>query len=436
VSARGSVQPAVGEDEERAIRAQIETVCASKTFRRSEQSQKFLRYICDLALKGEGSRINEYLIGLEVFNRGTGYSTAEDAIVRRQAHTLRRKLDSYHANEGRTDRIRIDLPVGHYEPVFRTTAEEPAFDPRPSRRRHALLGAGGLLLVSAILAVGWAAGRFSTPKTAAAARLPAALEAIWGAWLRDPAGANICFANSNVALVHLVRDQNRQDSHPLHFRPTPDADRGLRQFFRLPDGGYLFYRPSDTKTSIAESISAVQIAELFGRWQTPVHATQSQLLNWNVLRKGNFVLLGHNEANPWVDKLLHKYPLRLGDSQGVQRYIENTAPLAGEKARYAKEGPDSTVGLAIEYALVSMLPGINEHQRTLLISGLDGQATLMATEYLTQMSKLEELTGRLKLASPSHSGPWQFQFIVRAEVHDRLATRAGIVALRVLNPAN
>ena len=429
--------------DEAAVRAQVDAICASPTFRRSEQSQRFLRYICDLALRGDGAKINEYLIGQQVFNRGDDYSTAEDAIVRRQAHTLRRKLDSYYANEGRGDSVRIELPVGHYEPAFRVAGGEvPTGFAIPVREERPFLSAGkqvvtlgALLAAAALVGAGWLLGR-SSASASHPERMSAAVKEVWGTWLADPAGVTICFANSNVALVHLVRDENAKDRHPQHFRPDPDAEVALRKFFRMPEGGYLFYRPSDTKTGIAESISAVHIAELFGRWRRPVQATQSHLLNWQLLRNRNYVILGHNEANPWVDKLLHKYPLRLGDSLGVQRYIENKNPVSGERTRYAKEAAASSMNPTIEYALVSMVPGVSEGQRLLLVSGLDGQATLMATEYLTQETKLQELVDRLRVASPSHSAPWYFQFILRAEVHDRLATRADIVSLRILETAH
>jgi hypothetical protein len=144
-------------------------------------------------------------------------------------------------------------------------------------------------------------------------------------------GFDVCLANSKTAVVHHVQDAKLRDSHPEHFRPNSDADRGLRQFFRFPPEGYLFYRPSESKTGIAESMAAVTLAQMFGRYGVAARAGESRLLNWADLRTGNFVLLGHNEANAWVDKVLHKYPFRLGDSLGIRRHIENTNPQPGEK---------------------------------------------------------------------------------------------------------
>ena len=99
--------------------AELEIVLRSPTFDRSERLHKFLRYICELTLKGEASRINEYLIGSEVFQKGPDYNPNEDSVVRRQAHALRRKLNDYYAGEGKDRPIRIELPVGRYVPTFR-----------------------------------------------------------------------------------------------------------------------------------------------------------------------------------------------------------------------------------------------------------------------------------------------------------------------------
>src|SRR3954469_21319135 len=70
------------------VQAELELVLRSALFERSERLQRFLRFICEITLQGEAQRINEYLIGSEVFQRGPSYSPSEDSIVRRQAHTL------------------------------------------------------------------------------------------------------------------------------------------------------------------------------------------------------------------------------------------------------------------------------------------------------------------------------------------------------------
>jgi hypothetical protein len=424
------------------IRAQIEKVCASPQFRRSEQCKRFLTYVCDLTLRGDAAHINEYSVGVDVFHRAADYSPAEDGVVRRQAHILRKKLEAYYSGEGRGDKIHLEIPVGRYAPVFRvqTGADSPAALPGvlsfEKLWRWLALAAGALVLALA----SYYAGRFGASLSPAAGLqtavgpTPRHVAEIWGPWFRDPTGVTICFANSKVAVVHNVPDPKLRDTHPEHFRPEGAAEQGLRSYFRFSAGGYLFYRPSEMKTGVAESIAAVNLAQMFGRYGIPVRGKESRLLNWGDLRNGNHILLGHNEANPWVDKLLHKYPFRLGDSLGIRRHIENTRPATGEKSTYFKEAAATSIDPVVEYGLVSMLPGLDDRHLLLLVTGLDGQASQMASEFLSQPGRLELVARRLREAAPGHSGPWFFQFILRAEVREQSATRADIVALRVLDP--
>src|SRR5947209_10341269 len=118
-------------------RAELDRVLHSPMFQRSDRLQRFLQFVCELTLNGESSRINEYLIGSEVFQRGADYSPNDDSIVRRQAHTLRRKLHEHYEADGRDSAVRIELPTGGYIPIFRRREEAasgvvaPAIEPAP-----------------------------------------------------------------------------------------------------------------------------------------------------------------------------------------------------------------------------------------------------------------------------------------------------------------
>ena len=98
----------------------------SPTFDRSERLHKFLRYICKLTLKGEASRINEYLIGSEVFRR---VPTTIPTKIRWSAAKLMRcgeSLNDYYAGEGKDRPIRIELA--------RWDGMSPRFDGAKSRQ--------------------------------------------------------------------------------------------------------------------------------------------------------------------------------------------------------------------------------------------------------------------------------------------------------------
>src|SRR5215813_1892491 len=100
------------------MRQALNRVLNSKHFVHAPMKQKFLRLTCDFHLNGRGAELNEYLIGREVFDRDDSYNPATDPIVRVGAHGVREKLTLYYQKEGADDEIRIEIPVGSYEPVF------------------------------------------------------------------------------------------------------------------------------------------------------------------------------------------------------------------------------------------------------------------------------------------------------------------------------
>jgi len=99
-------------------RAALEQVLTSTTFVRASQVRNFLRYICEMELRGLGHTLHEYLIGVEALGRPNAYSTDEDSSVRRRAFALRRKLDEVYARELAHAPIRIVVPKGSYVPFF------------------------------------------------------------------------------------------------------------------------------------------------------------------------------------------------------------------------------------------------------------------------------------------------------------------------------
>jgi hypothetical protein len=434
----------IGELSASEIRTQLEKVLASATFARSERSQKFLQYVCDLTLRGEGSRINQYLVGSEVFQRGPDYSTDEDSVVRRQAHLLRQKLDTYYSREGQLDPIRIELPVGHYVPVFRRhtlegVATQAQIEPpaKINTAGRSFLRAPFLVLfviVAALsgFAIGWISGRqvtVSEPR----AQLPQAVQEIWGPWLQNEAGPVICLSNPMTTVVKHIPDHGSENLLPGHLPVSPAQDKAFREVFHLEGGGALSLYPSRVNTKIGESLGAALLAVFFTQASVPVRVTQSRLLSWEDIRTQDSILLGHNEGNPWLDPLLAKYPFRLGASTEGRRNIVNISPKNGERATFEVGDLDGQKAPTQEFALISMLRGLDSRRRLLLINGLNTQATQIATELLTDPDRLQQLFSRLKLAAPHHRDDWFFQVIVRTEVRDKVPISGPeIVALRVL----
>jgi serine/threonine-protein kinase len=133
-----------------AIRAGLERILSSPAFANSPRLSRFLRFVVEHVLSGSQDLLKEYVLGVEVFERGEGFNPRTDSVVRVEAARLRLKLAEYYAAEGRYDTIRVEVPKGTYLPVFRHVEMT-----RQSPRQRGLAWAlGGAATLAFVLAAG------------------------------------------------------------------------------------------------------------------------------------------------------------------------------------------------------------------------------------------------------------------------------------------
>ena len=96
------------------IREQLSRILHSSLFTQADRLSRFLEYIVEASLSGRSDKLNQYLIGLEVFDRNETFDPAVDSSVRVEAGRLRAKLREYYTEIGQSDPILIELPKGSY----------------------------------------------------------------------------------------------------------------------------------------------------------------------------------------------------------------------------------------------------------------------------------------------------------------------------------
>src|SRR5258707_5062074 len=96
----------------------VNRIVGSPSFRKSPRLRSFLLFVVERSLTGRAEEINEYEIGCKVFERREDYNTLEDSIVRSSARLLRTKLKAYFETEGQSETWVLDIPKGHYTPIF------------------------------------------------------------------------------------------------------------------------------------------------------------------------------------------------------------------------------------------------------------------------------------------------------------------------------
>ena len=112
-----------------AVRSALEKLLKSRQFSSSVRATRFIRYLVEASLDGRGDALKEYVLGVEVFDRGSAFDPGKDTIVRVEAVKLRNRIRTYYRGPGRKDAVVIELPKGAYHASFRLRAE------RRSRRK-------------------------------------------------------------------------------------------------------------------------------------------------------------------------------------------------------------------------------------------------------------------------------------------------------------
>ncbi|WP_029586083.1 LuxR C-terminal-related transcriptional regulator [Bradyrhizobium sp. URHD0069] len=108
------------------VRAALERMVASESFRTCPRLAAFLRFVIEATLRGESAHLKGYTIAVEALGRSGDFDPQQDPIVRVEAGRLRRVIQHYYAGPGAKDLLFIDVPRGRYIPTFRYRRAEQA----------------------------------------------------------------------------------------------------------------------------------------------------------------------------------------------------------------------------------------------------------------------------------------------------------------------
>jgi tetratricopeptide (TPR) repeat protein len=118
------------------VEQELERILANSLFRTSRRLSAFLRFAVEKTNTGQVHLLKEYIIGVEVFERGTSYSPQEDPIVRIMAGRLRSKLAEYYQGPGRSDSVVIEIPKGAYLPRYTRRQQTTFSENQAAIQRH------------------------------------------------------------------------------------------------------------------------------------------------------------------------------------------------------------------------------------------------------------------------------------------------------------
>lgn len=142
-------------------RAEFEAIRASGLFHPGSNSAKLFSYVCGRYFEGART-ITETEIATCALERQQNFDSKEDAIVRVEAHRVRKRLAEYYERAGADHALRLVLPPGSYAPRFESVPR-PAVDTAkvdsarkwPPTRRTILTAAGAVALPAIVAPFAW-----------------------------------------------------------------------------------------------------------------------------------------------------------------------------------------------------------------------------------------------------------------------------------------
>jgi hypothetical protein len=375
--------------------------------------REFLRYVANCAVNQSPEAATEQQIGVHVFNRVPGYNSSEDSIVRTHARLLRQKLAEYFSNEGSAEPIIIEVPKGHYLPIFRPRDSEPSLAPfpvptevRPAQSavvaaRESLWKTVPLgIFLGVLFVVVLACSAILIPRAwpkAPTERTP--IEAFWAPF----------FAGDPPVVIYS------------NTRFLGDSRTGLRY---IPEGTSPdLEKVIDHYTGIGELASVYELTRLFDSHQASFVLKRSLLVTWDEAKLRNLIFVGSPAENPSLNVLPSMADFTMMTTTGFSGFV-NRHPRPGEPALYLRpEHP-----LTKDYAVIALMPGVESGKRTLIFGGLTTLGTQAAVEFSCRKDSVAEL---LKAVSTPKGEARPFEALLEVTLEGGVPLQSKLISVRV-----
>ena len=401
---------------------QIEKLTNSHSLHSSESLCKLLRYLAEHSLDHPGVALKEYQIATEVLGRPAGFDPQSDSTVRVQAGRLRVKLAEYYAHEGPDDPVVVELPKGSYALTFHqrilkggATQPLPSLALEPTAKKDEPptwarfwpieVVVLAVLLAASLVTIGILLSRTRT-QAVTAPPVPAAYQIFWNRFIVSPQQPWVIFSNGSFV--------GRPETGMRYFNPATDT----RTFIL------------DHYTGVGEVLAIHQLDHLFSTFNRQIRVKRGALFSLDDAKNNDLIFVGSPSEN-----------LTLLDIPGTQEFVFqrldsgprkgdlavlNVHPQQGEPKIFL--GTRANQPTTEDYAIVSLLPGLDPSHSILILAGNTTFGTQAAVEYVCREDSVIELLQRLKVSKASDLKP--FEALLHVKITHGVPVMTELVAVR------
>jgi hypothetical protein len=392
-------------------RAQVARVVNSGVLQNAPMLQKLLEFVATKAFEGDTADVNEITLASKVFARSDDFDPTADTTVRTSVYRLRMKLRDYYAGKGKLDPVIIEIPKGHYTPLFRkrgpdggeveatpAEVEPPAAVPPPRSVWPAFVQPRSLAFALLLFGIGLLVGVAWKRPGSTAADQSDVLTTFWRSFAGDDRSVIVTYSNAEL-LQTDTRDLLRFDVGAVDDRGA-EVDQSLaRKYVAIPEflrSHSLFYE--DGYSGTGEVHAVFFLTRLLTKAGIDVLVKRVRMLTTDDLKSHNVILLGSSLENRAVDELRLKQGYVFEFPNGSHsswngRIVDKRGPSG---TSYTLERDPKTGALRTDYAVFSLMPGVVGNHRVMLLGGLTTSGTEGAAEFATTEQSLSDLLGALK----------------------------------------
>lgn len=347
----------------------LHRILESRHFKDTSIYPGLLRYLVDSTLSKTIPK--EMTIAIDVFGKDSSFNINKDSTVRYHIHMLRKKLDDYYQNEGKTDDIRLIIPIGHYEVQYVSIKEQkaPRFQRILSKSKYLKITFVAALLVLNIYLFYrqfYSIRPYQTPLTRDFVRQE---DEIWASF----------FENNFPILIILGDDFLLDEYHPVLKRYRQIRDWEISSESELST--FLIQYPKENlwKSEISGipfggANNLMDILPIVYQFHNNVTLKMSSTLTLEEIRNHNIIYIGEFYNLRVLNKIIFKTPIRYQYQPDERLFIlgENADTLntfLRIEAPYEQRNKYN-----VDYSLLIKIPGFtNENFMFILGFGYGGR---------------------------------------------------------------
>ncbi|SEB37633.1 hypothetical protein SAMN05443244_0085 [Terriglobus roseus] len=413
----------------------VERILATNAFQRSPRLSEFLRHATEMTLAGNEDQLSEQRVGTRVFGRAEDYDCSADTVVRSSALRLRRQLELYFQRDGSSEPVVLTLPRGGYRVVFESrpmvvpvspdadpsAPPETALDPTEMRAPIAPEVTAGssvrtsraLLSLTILLLLAFAVESYLL-LTKKPSRVTPPTSVLWSVLFTANHPTRIVLGDSGLVLFHAVTHRYLSlADYVAHRYDVPSEAR---------DPDFARFLSQRRYTSIVDADALARFARLPEASPDRTFVKFARDMRLEDLKDGNVILLGAQEADPWVEMFERSMDFQfVGPTKDADAHFTDRRAASGRPQMY------STTGGRV-FAVVAFLPNLNNSGNVLLLEGLNMTGTESALDFILEKERIEPLLKKLR--KPDGTLPY-FEILIECRAVTDEATPAEVIQVRL-----